>query len=75
MGLRKHIEFEIGARTYRVAHSLDNTYDIHGFNSLSNKVSIETDLNTGENLFVNWSQIPVLRFADAPDGDARRPQY
>jgi hypothetical protein len=71
MGLRKQIEFEIGNRTYRVEHSLDNTYDIHGFNSLSNKVSIETDLNTGERLFVNWSQVPVLRFTDAPGGDAR----
>jgi hypothetical protein len=70
MGIRKQIEFEIGNRTYRVEHSLDNTYDIHGFNSLSNKVSIETDLDTGESLFVNWSQIPVLRFTDAPDGIA-----
>jgi len=71
MGIRKQIEFEIGNQTYRVEHSLDNAYDIHGFNSLVNKVSIETDLNTGASLFVNWSHIPVLRFMDAPGGDAR----
>ena len=70
MGIRKQIEFEISDRTYRVRTNLDNTYDIHGFNSLSNKVSIETDLNTGEKLFISWGQIPVLRFIDAPDDDA-----
>jgi len=69
MGIRKQIEFEVGGRTYRVEHSLDNTYDIHGFNSLTNQVSIETDLKTGEKLFVSWSQIPVLRYIDLPDGD------
>ncbi len=69
MGIRKQIEFEIGARTYRVQTSLDNTYDIHGFNSLTKKVSIETDLNSGEQLFVSWGQIPVIRYIDAPDSD------
>jgi hypothetical protein len=69
MGIRKQIEFEIGERTYRIRTSLDNTYDIHGFNSLRNKVSIETDLNTGERLFISWDQIPVIRYTDAPDDD------
>jgi hypothetical protein len=67
MGLRKQIEFEIDQRTYRVETRLDNTYDIHGFNSLHQKVSIETDLLSGEQLFVSWGLIPVLRFKDAPD--------
>ena len=67
MGLKKEIEFEDGNRTYRIAKSLDNTYDIHGFNSLTQQVSIDTDLNTGEKIFVNWSNVAVLRFKDAGD--------
>jgi hypothetical protein len=70
MGTKKQIEFEIGNRAYCVRTSLDNTYDIHGFNSLAKKVSIETDLKSGEKLFISWGQIPVLRFIDAPDDDA-----
>jgi hypothetical protein len=34
---------------------------------MNKKVSIHTDLNTGERIFVAWSNIPVLRFKDAPD--------
>jgi hypothetical protein len=67
VGLNKEIEFEIGNRTYRITTALDNTYDIHGFNSLAKQVSINTDLNTGEKIFVNWSNVAVLRFKDAGD--------
>lgn len=67
MGLNKEIEFEVGNRTYRITTALDNTYDIHGFNSLAQQVSINTDLNTGEKIFVNWSNVAVLRFKDAGD--------
>jgi hypothetical protein len=71
MGTRKQIEFEVGNRTYRVRTRLDNTYDIHGFNALTKQVSIHTDLISGEKVFVNWSNIPALRFVDAPeDGTA-----
>lgn len=64
MGLNKEIEFEIGNRTYRIAKALNNTYDIHGFNALTEQVSIDTDLNTGEKIFINWSNVAVLRFKD-----------
>jgi hypothetical protein len=67
MGFSKEIEFEIGQRTYRIIKSLDNSYDIHGFNSLTSKVSIETDLNSGSAVFISWGQIPVLRFKDAAE--------
>jgi hypothetical protein len=67
MGIKKEIEFEVGDRTYRIIKSLSNTYDIHGFNALNGQVSIQTDVLTGEKLFVTWSQIPLLRFKDAPD--------
>jgi hypothetical protein len=67
MGSKKQVEFDIGNRTYCIVTSLDNSYDIHGFNSMNKKVSIHTDLNTGERIFVAWSNIPVLRFKDAPD--------
>jgi hypothetical protein len=67
MGLEKEIEFDADGRTYRVVTRLGNTYDIHGFNSLHGQVSIHTDLNTGDKIFVAWSGIPVLRFKDAGD--------
>lgn len=66
MGTRKEIEFAVGNREFRIITSLDNTYDIHGFNSLTQKVTIHDDLNSGDRIFVNWSNIPVLRFKDAP---------
>jgi hypothetical protein len=65
MGIRKEIEFEAGNRSYRVVTNLTNTYDIHGFNALTTSVSIHTDLNTGEQIFVNWANVAVMRFKDA----------
>jgi hypothetical protein len=67
MSLEKHVEFEAGQRTYRIKVRLNNTYDIHGFNALMQQVGIYEDLNSGEKVFVNWSVVPVLRFADAAE--------
>lgn len=66
MGTKKEIEFEAGNRSYRVVTSLSNAYDIHGFNALTTSVSIHTDLNTGDQVFVNWANVAVMRFKDAP---------
>lgn len=66
MSTSKEIEFEVGTRTYRIITRLDNSYDIHGFNSLMSKVTIHDDLLTGEKIFVNWSNVAVIRFKDAP---------
>ncbi|MEU4424391.1 hypothetical protein AB0F81_27545 [Actinoplanes sp. NPDC024001] len=38
---------------------------IGGFNALTDQVSIHTDLNSGERIFVQWKNIAVLRFKDA----------
>ncbi|MEV6632145.1 hypothetical protein AB0M54_15480 [Actinoplanes sp. NPDC051470] len=67
MALEKHVEFEVGPRTYRVKLRLGNSYDVHGFNALMQQVGIYDDLITGEKLFVNWSNISVIRFRDATD--------
>ena len=48
-------------------HQPGQHHDIHGFNSLTQKVPIHTDLNSKEKIFVNWSNVPVMRFKDAPD--------
>lgn len=68
MSTHKQIEFEVSNRTYRIRTHLNNTYDIHGFNSLRDKVSIHTDEISGETLFVSWSLIPVMRYIDVEDG-------
>lgn len=70
MSTHKQIEFEVDSRTYRIRTHLDNTYDIYGFNSLREQVSIHTDLITGEQVFVSWSLIPVIRFTDAAEDAA-----
>jgi hypothetical protein len=67
VGLNKEVEFEVGNRTYRITKALDDTYLIHNLNSLTQQVSIDTDLNTGEKIFVNWSNVAILRFNDAGD--------
>lgn len=67
MALEKFVEFEVGPRTYRVKLRLGNSYDVHGFNALMQQVGIYDDLITGEKLFVNWSNIAVIRFRDATD--------
>ena len=54
-------------RTFRINVNLNNTYDIHGFNSLRDQVGIYTDLNSDEKVFVTWSLIPVIRFIDASE--------
>jgi hypothetical protein len=70
MSLKKRVEFDANGRTYRIDVRLNNTYDVHGFNALREQVGIFTDLISGEELFVAWSLIPVLRFTDAPEGKA-----
>ena len=71
MTTKKQLEFEIGERTYRVITRLNNSFDIHGFNALRDQVAIYDDLNSGGKVFVAWSLVPVIRFTDAPDGDAQ----
>ena len=65
MSTEKYVEFDLAQRTYRIKVRLDNTYDIHGFNSLTQQVGIYEDLNSGDKVFVNWSAVPALRFTDA----------
>jgi hypothetical protein len=71
VSIKKQVEFDIQNRTFRINVQLNNTYDVHGFNSLREQVGIYTDLNSEEKVFVSWGLIPVLRFIDQPeDGDA-----
>jgi hypothetical protein len=67
MSTKKQVEFEVNERTFRINVNLNNTYDIHGFNSLRDQVGIYTDLNSDEKVFVTWSLIPVIRFIDASE--------
>jgi hypothetical protein len=67
MGTHKQVEFDVGGRTYRIRIHLQNVYDVHGFNSMREQVGIYDDLISGEQIFVAWEKVPVLRFTDAPD--------
>jgi hypothetical protein len=54
------VEFEHGGRTYRVEPGVYK-WDVYALNALREKVSLNTDINTGEQIFVAWSEIAVLR--------------
>ena len=46
---------------------LTNTYALSRFNALTPNVSIHTEPNSKEQIFVNYINVPVIRFKLAPD--------
>jgi hypothetical protein len=55
------VEFDQSGRTYRVDLPLYQSENIHSLNLIRDKVTISTDTKTGEKIFIDWSQISVLR--------------
>jgi len=68
MGLM--IEFDREGRTYTVDSSI-YTWNVHSVNAMTDKVSLVVDARTGEQLFVNWGQIPVIRLISTVDAEGR----
>lgn len=66
------IEFEVGPRSYRLVTDVWIFRDspVDGLNQLREQVGIYTDLNTGDKIFLSWSDIAVLRFRPARDASA-----
>jgi hypothetical protein len=46
-------------------------WNVHMLAELNTKMSLVTDLRSGQQLFVTWSQIGVVRLACAVDADLR----
>jgi|GEM_PF-6500750 hypothetical protein len=54
------VEFDAGGRTYRVEGHVYE-WNVHALNSKREKVGICTDVLTGDEIFVTWSEIAVVR--------------
>ncbi len=64
---RVRVEFDYGGRTYTLEPV--HKWNIHIVNLLRDKVTFETDVRTGEKLFVVWNDIPVIRLVSQVDGE------
>lgn len=65
MALR--VEFDYAGRTYTVESPSINMWNVHMLGQMNNKMTVETDLRTGEKIFVTWSEVGVLRLMSSID--------
>ncbi|GKV74452.1 hypothetical protein [Pseudarthrobacter sp. NCCP-2145] len=55
------VEFDHGGRTFLV-EKLIPEWDIYVINAvIGGKISLEKDLHSGDEIYVNWDQVGVLR--------------
>jgi hypothetical protein len=67
--MMKELQFELGDQTYRIQTEVGNAISalngpVGDFQLLRDTVGIYKDLNSGDKVFVSWSQIPAIRFRD-----------
>ena len=55
------VEFDYAGRTYTVESPSINMWNVHVIGQLNNQMTTETDLRTGEKIFVTWSEVGVIR--------------
>ena len=55
------IEFDHAGRTYTVESPSLNMWNVHVIAQLNNQMTIETDLRTGQKIYVTWSEVGVIR--------------
>ncbi|HEV7655711.1 MAG TPA: hypothetical protein VGP36_13405 [Mycobacteriales bacterium] len=55
------IEFEHHGRTYQVESQSITMWNVHRVAEMNGSMTLETDLLTGDRLFVTWGQVGVLR--------------
>ena len=55
------VEFDYNGRTYRVDLPRYNSSNIHSINLVRDQITLSTDTLTSERIFVDWSQISVMR--------------
>jgi hypothetical protein len=66
-GMNLKVEFDHGGRSYTVESASIRMWNVHSIAQLNDKMTIETDLRTGEKIFVTWSQVGVIRLASPVD--------
>jgi hypothetical protein len=55
------VEFDLHGRTYRVELAGYRSDNVHSINLIRDSVTLSVDMVTGDKLFVDWSQIPIMR--------------
>jgi len=55
------VEFDYHDRTYRVELPHYDSNNIHSINLIRDKVTLSKDVLTGQQIFVDWSQIAIMR--------------
>jgi hypothetical protein len=55
------VEFDYYDRTYRVELPQYDSNNIHSINLIRSKVTLSKDVLTGQEIFVDWSQIAIMR--------------
>lgn len=63
------IEFDYAGRTYTVEAGSLTGWDIYQVSNMRENISFETDLRTGDKIFVSWADIGVFRLLSISDGD------
>jgi hypothetical protein len=61
------VEFDYEGRTYTVESPSVNLWNVHMLAQMNDKMTIETDLRTGGQIFVTWSEIGVIRLVSPVD--------
>ncbi len=63
------VEFDYAGRTYTVESPSINMWNVHMLmlGQMNSKMTIETDLRTGEKIFITWSEVGVLRLISSVD--------
>ena len=61
------VEFDYEGRTYTVESPSINLWNVHMLGQMNDKMTIETDLRTGGQIFVTWSEIGVIRLVSPVD--------
>ena len=68
------VEFDWGGHTYLVELAGYNVWNAHILARLNDQLMVVTDLRSGQQLFVTWSQVGVMRLACAVDDKGLRVQ-
>lgn len=55
------VEFDNNGRTYRIDLPYYDSDNIHSINLIRSKVTLSTDTLTNEKIFVDWSQVAIMR--------------
>jgi hypothetical protein len=66
-GMALKVEFDHEGRTYAVESPRINMWRAHIIAKMNDLMTIETDLRTGDKIFVTWSEVGVIRLISSID--------